>query len=84
MVTGSKTFKMNLEFNITGANNILDFKICKLNIKPELLDNTSKFLRIIFKLNTSNNYFTRRENKSSCFRIMNMYNSSGITLYIIY
>lgn len=82
----SKTFKTDREFNITGADNILDLEIREPGIKAKLLNNTGIFargqLKIIFRLSTSNNHLARCKNESSYLGLTDTYNDSGKTLHI--
>lgn len=81
---GCETLQANREFDVAGANDVLDLEVGELRVEAELLDNTrvlaGRKLGVILALGTRNDHLSACENQGRRLRLPNAHDDGSETL----
>ena len=84
MMFGCKTFETDGEFDVAGADDVLNLEVGEFGIEPKLLDDASVFarckLRIIFRLCTRHHHLARGEDESCRLGVSNTHDDGSESL----
>jgi hypothetical protein len=87
VVTACQTFEADRELDVARADNILDLEVGELGTEPELLDDPRIFAgskaAVIFRLGTSHNHLSTREDQSRCLWLTNTHDDGSETLGVV-
>lgn len=84
VVARSQTLQTDGEFDIAGADDVLDLEVRELGVKAELLDDTGVLagckLGVILRLGTGNDHLARGEDQSGGLGLTDTHDDGGKTL----